>query len=188
MKYKRLLGAGIAGLAILLGASLAFTQVVPNFPARVNQTTQISYYRLVVSGTDQGFLQGNRSQKFGRLSKDTMITRYTVSINTAFNAGTNNNIWIGAINAINGLNVNAPISAANYVLVAPTDGKGAANADQSGWSAGTVGRASIGTAANFGTRLTSGGDVDLWVNYSGTGTTATAGAAIFIIEFVPDVN
>lgn len=183
MKMRNVFAALIAALSIGAGIYLAsvptLAQQVPS--ARQNTTQQTNYYRKTVNFSD-GYNSGNTSLRIGRLPSNAFITRYTVQVSTAFNGTGANRVYLGAGNFSTTNAATATISAANYVLAAQTDG-GIAGTGLS-WTSGTVGFANILTSANLGTRLTSGGEVDLWANFAGT--SATAGAVTFTIEYIPD--
>lgn len=187
MKMRNVFAGLIAALSIGIGVTLAvnpeaFAQQRPS--ARVNTTQQVHFYRKTINFND-AFAAGNTSIRFGRLPSNASILRYNVDVRTAFVGGGTNRIVLGAGNFANA-GPAATLSAANYVLAQATDG-GITTGVGTTWTAGTVGLATILTGANFGTRLTSAGEVDLWANYT-CGTTCTAGQATFTIEYIPDTD
>lgn len=164
-RYLRPLAAVAFFVLAGLTASWALTNVDPNrnFPARINQTQQTNYFRVLVNFNDARISSG---VKYGRLPANAYITSVTAHVLTAFNGGSTNVLTVGT-------------SAAANEIIAATG----ANASIDETSATFQ---SLTAAAGLGTAVTSLGEVDLYAKYTQTGTPATTGKAIIVISFVPD--
>lgn len=164
---SRILGAILASLVVASTAALALTNP-PSFPARQYQTQNLTYFRKTVNFNDANISAG---VKFGALPAGAFITGIKCYVTTAFNAATTNNLKIGTTQA--GSDILAGGVTAGTNCVAATTGI------QSITAAPGLGLAVTGAATPTG----STGGWDLWVQYTQTGTAATAGAVTFIIDY-----
>jgi len=119
---------------------------------------QTHFLRKTVNYNDSGIAGG--VQMPAALPAGARITAIRVYVDTAFNAGTTNNLLIG------------------------TTAGGNDVATTSDTAAGTAGYKSVTT----GLTKTFAADSSIYVAYTQTGTPATAGAATIIIEFVPNID
>lgn len=161
-RMKMALVAGLALLASIAGALALNQDQTRNFPARLFATQQVHYYRVVVNFNDPNI---STAQKFGALPSNAYIQDVQVEIQTAFNAGTTNNLSFGTTS-----------TATELVAVADLTGGGGA---------------SIGTQVTrinrgLGRSLTASGDTTLFAKYTQTGSAATTGKAVFVITYIPD--
>ncbi len=144
-----------AGLAVAsFHVAAVVAQPVPDFSARQNTTQQTNYFRKLVNFDSARIANG---VKFGRLPPNAYITRVSIHVVTALNGSGE---------------LTAGISASAVDLIATGDVTEA--------SAGSI----FTPATGAGVKLTSAGEQDLWVKYSGTNP--TTGKAYIVVEFVPD--
>jgi hypothetical protein len=127
--------------------------------ARQNRTQETHYLRFAVNYNDQGLAAGVGKQW---LPKGAIIVGSSVYVGTAFNAATTNIVTVG----IN--------SAAYDNIVAAGD------ADESAVAL-TNGIKPTGTALG-----PLAADSQVFVKYAQTGTAATAGAAVVMIQYIPN--
>jgi predicted ribosomally synthesized peptide with SipW-like signal peptide len=166
MKSKFLRTAALAGLLSLAAIGGAFalfndqTRIFnPRFDPNANHP---SYYRVTINYNDS--LIGN-GQKFGALGANEFIKSIDCQVVTAFNASTNN-VTFGIT------------SAANEIM--------ASSGTNASITPGTPGIYHVTAANGLGITATSAGTVQLWAKYAQTGTAATAGQVICILDFVPN--
>ena len=119
---------------------------------------QTQYYRITVNFNDPGIASG---VAFGAMPKGAFIMQVSTHVVTGFNAATTNTITIGTTQA----NANEIVASGAI-------------------TAGTPGFSNQTTAAGLGLAATNAADVTLWVKYAQTGTAATAGQAVIILEYV----
>jgi len=117
------------------------------------------YYRLTINYNDVGAPAG-AAQKFGALPARAFITAVMYSVETAFNAGTNNNVSIGT-----------STTATEILAATAMTGSGFTNAT---------------AAAGLGLAATAAGPTTLYLKFALSGTAATAGKATIIIQYLLD--
>lgn len=148
-------------LDALTGFGLVGLTVPPTFPARDDAAYRLSpkYFRKIVNFNDANIATG---VKFGRLPSNAFLLRATCQVIVAFNAATTNVLTFGttAANA-NELSGTADINEATL------------NTLQSCLASGATGM-----------QLTTGVENDVYVKYTQTGAAATAGQAIWILEYI----
>ncbi len=98
--------------------------------------------------------------KIGAIPKNAVVLRTVVSVQTAYNAGTTNVLIVGT-------------SGDDDALVA------AGGVDETAVAATSVAPATLGGL------LSSSADTDIYVEYTQSGTAASAGASSIVVEFVP---
>ncbi len=125
--------------------------------ARQNVTQQPSYYRVTINYNDPNI---GTAQKFGALKQNSYINGVSCHVMTAFNASTTNVLTIGTS------------TSANEII-----GSGDINEASAQYQNVTT---------PLGVTVTSAADVTLYAKYAQTGTAATAGKAVCVIEFIPD--
>lgn len=137
------------------------TTVPPTFPARDQGAYQqsVKYFRKLVNWNDANIATG---VKFGRLPANAFLIRATCQIITAFNAVTTNVLTFGITAA-----------SANEITGAADINEATLNTLQSCLAAGAT-----------GLQLTTATEVDLYAKYAQTGTAATAGQAIWVLEYI----
>lgn len=124
--------------------------------ARVYHTQQVHYLRRTVDFNTAGIATG---VQLGRLPAGALITRTTVRVVTAFNAASTNVLTVGT-EGDSGLD--------NIV------------------AAGDVTEGSIGSAAVVGPLDPLAADTNVLISYTQSGTAATAGRAVIVLEYVPN--
>lgn len=137
------------------------TTVPPTFPARDQGAYQqsVKYFRKLVNWNDAGIAAG---VKFGRLPANAFLIRATCQIVTAFNAVTTNVLTFGTTStSSNELSGSADINEATL------------NTLQSCLASGAT-----------GLQLTTATENDIYAKYTQTGTAATAGQAIWVLEYI----
>ncbi len=143
-----------------------------SYPPRQATSLQTNYVRKVVNFSDGNVAGG---YQFGTVPLNAFITRVHVDIVTAFNAGTTNVLTFGVTQQ----NANELVASGDVTAGTP------------GYSAVTrgLGRAQTQNPSNASSTsgVTSGeGGVALFAKYAQTGTAATAGQAVVVIEYVPN--
>ncbi len=131
----------------------------PGTTARKNSTQQVGYLRFAVNWNDQGIASGVGKQT---LPAGAIITDTDVFVGAAFNAATTNVLTVGT-------------TAGGSNIVA------AADVDETTAPALTKGIKPTGSALG---PLAS--DTQVFVNYTQTGTAATAGSAVVMIKYIPN--
>ena len=126
--------------------------------ARRNSTQQVGYARFTVNYGDVNVANGNNKQW---LPAGALILRTSVCIVTAFNAGTTNVLTVGL-----GATNNNVVASGN---VTPGTAGQTINIEPTG--------AALGPLA---------ADSQLNVTFTQTGTAATAGQAIVVVEYIPN--
>jgi len=123
---------------------------------RVTQYQLKHYLRKLVNFNDTGIAAG---VIMGTIPSGSLITNVEISVTTAFNAATTNNLLLGSSGADN-----------TYVQTADA-------------AAGTLGAKNVTRAFALGPVAT---DIDVYVSYTQTGTAATAGVAYIVVNYVPN--
>jgi len=165
----RILGA-LALLGLVAFGSTAFALTVPaSFPARVLQTQTTVHFRKTVNFNDANISAG---VKIGAIPAGAFITSVKCYVVTAFNAVTTNSLAIGST-----------ATGSDFLAAGTTAGTNCV--------AATAGFQSITAAAGLGLSVTGGatptgstGAWDLFVRYTQTGTAATAGQVVFVVEYI----
>lgn len=164
MKLSRL---ALAGLLAFFAAGAAFALNVDQTRNMVKRYDPDSYhpnyYRVTINYNDKNISAG---QAFGALGQNEYIRNVDCHVTTAFNAGTNNFLSLGTSTAANEI---VASSGANASI-----------------TPGTTGIYHLASAAGLGVAATSAADVTLYAKYSQSGTAASAGQAVCIIETVPN--
>lgn len=166
----RILGAvALLGL-VFVGSAYALTNP-PSFPARQLSLQAINTFRKTVNFNDANITTG---VKIGAIPAGAFITGVKCYVNTAFNAGTTNNLLIGSA-AAGGQFLASGVTAGTNCVAA------------------TAGYQSVTAAAGLGLSVTGGatptgstGAWDVFVTYTQTGTAATAGSVTYVIDYVPN--
>jgi hypothetical protein len=131
---------------------------IPGSTARQNAAQQVHYLRFAVNWSDNGIASGLGKQW---LPKGAVITGTSVYVGAAFNAATTNVLTVGT-------------NATYDNIVAAGDADEAAVAI-------TNGIKPTGTA--LGPLAT---DAQVFAKYAQTGTAASAGSAIVVIQYIPN--
>lgn len=131
---------------------------------RLLNSQALAYYRLTINWNDPSI---SSSQYVAELPANSYIYAIDAYVTTAFNAGTTNVITVGTT------------SSSHNELVA------------SGVTAGTPGVYHLTSAAGLGLAVTENGtwlglNMPVYVNYTQTGTAATAGQVVVIIAYIPN--
>lgn len=131
---------------------------------RYNSTQNVEYYRFTINWNDPSI---SASQYVGQLPSNSYVLSIDADVTTAFNAGTTNVLTVGTT------------AATHNELVA------------SGITAATPGVYHLTSAAGLGVQVSMGGTwigqtMPIYLNYTQTGTAATAGQVIITIAFVPN--
>lgn len=160
---RTLMVVGLAGL--LLGTALAITPYDSSRPPQRRElsTQQTHYWRFTVNFNDPSI---GTSQLVAMLGRNAFIVNVMVEVVTAFNAATTNTLTVGTT------------STSINELVASGDLPG------NGTSSLSTGVTRV--TRGFGRGLTASADTGIYVKYAQTGTAATTGRAIVVIEAVPD--
>jgi hypothetical protein len=160
----KLLKSLIAVAVVLasVAAALAFTPYdsTKTPVKRFFSTQQTHYYRLTINYNDP---QIGTNQQFGAVAQNAFIDRVMCFVVVAFNAGSTNVLTLGTLPAT-----------ANELTGA------------TGVTPGTIGFYDITAANTRGVAQTSDADHILYAKYAQTGTPATAGQAICVVEFTPN--
>ena len=150
--------AAFALSAFAVTAAFALSQDQTRiFPKRAYANYQPLYYRTTINLNDPGIAAG---QQFGSLAQNDFVKAIDCAVTTAFNATTSNTITFGTTKT----NANEIVG--------------------SGITAGTIGVYHLTTALGLGVTATSAADVPLYAKFAQTGTAATAGQVMCVIEFV----
>lgn len=161
---KSAIGAALLASFAFVPANALVTDPNKTIPARTCELSQqVCYFRVTVNFNDPRIASG---VWFGTIPKNSFITAIDAQVVTAFNAGTTNVITVGAT------------ATANEIVA-------------SGITAATPGIYHLTTAAGLGNLITNNttyqtalnGDVPLYVKYAQTGTAATTGQVIIVIQF-----
>jgi hypothetical protein len=168
---NRILSGISAAMAAFIFAPLAFALTNPaSFPPRVLQEQTSVHFRKLVNFNDANIGTG---VKIGAMPAGAYITGIRCYVVTAFNAATTNNLLIGTAAA--GAQLLAGGVTAGTNCVAATTG------NQNMSAAPGLGLAVTNTT-NTPTGNTGGWDI--WVTYTQTGTAATAGQVVFVIDYI----
>lgn len=154
------LRVALVALAVVAGIGVAYAlnqDQTRNFPARLGQTQQTNYYRVLINFNDPNI---STAQKFGALPQNSFILNTDVEIVTAFNAGTTNVLTIGTSTTANEIVASGDVTAGSTGVTSVSRGRGRS--------------------------LTSSGDTTLYAKFTQTGAAATTGQAIVVIEYVPN--
>lgn len=137
------------------------TTVPPTFPARDQGAYQQTpkYFRKLVNWNDANIATG---VKFGRLPSNAFLIRATCQVITAFNAATTNVLTFGTTAA-----------SANELTGTGDINEATLNTLQSCLASGATGM-----------QLTTATENDLYAKFAQTGAAATAGQAIWVLEFI----
>lgn len=161
--------AMLAGAFAFLGVAPAPAQTV-NYSPRVIPLQVVQTFRKTVNFNDANIATG---VKFGALPQGAYLISVRCFIVTAFNAGTTNSLAIGTTAA--GSDILAGGTTGGTNCVAGTAGEQALTS--------AVG---LGVTPYAGTPTGSNGGFDMFARFTQTGTAATAGKVIFIINYIPD--
>lgn len=136
------------------------TTVPPTFSARDQGAYQQTpkYFRKLVNFNDANIATG---VKFGRLPANVFLIRATCQIIVAFNAVTTNVLTFGTT------------TTANEITAAGDINEATLNTLQACLNSGAT-----------GLQLTTATENDLYAKYAQTGTAATAGQAIWVLEYI----
>lgn len=178
--WKKLLRAAAPlAVAAFIGAALfapnVMGQVVqPTFSARLFNSQQTHYCRKTINFNDntQGpstAAGGRQGAKMCRLPSNAYIRSVSANVTTAFD-GTTPVLALGA--DVSPFTVNNRITATAGDRVA-------------GFDAATATFQNLAAAQGLGVRVTSAGEVDLYVAYGVSSGTPTAGVATVVVEYVP---
>lgn len=152
-------------LDALTGFGLIGLTVPATFPARDESDYRhsIKTFRKLVNFNDANIATG---VKFGRLPVGAFLLRATCQIIVAFNAATTNVLTFGTTStSANELSGSADINEATLNTL----------------------QACLASGAT-GVQLTTGVENDLFVKYTQTGGVATAGQAIWVLEYIANVD
>lgn len=158
--------------AAVMPASALYNDQTRKYMPRQMPGQVVNYYRFTLNYNDPRI---NVAQLFGALPANAYVLSMDAYVTTAFNAGTTNVITIGATTAANEISASGTIAPA------------------------TLGVQHLTTAAGLGLAVTgsntyivgaTGGPippyVPLYVEYTQTGTAATAGQVTVVIAYVPN--
>jgi hypothetical protein len=140
-----------------------------SFPPRQETTHQVNYIRKVVNFSDPGLSTG---VCFAAIPLGSYILKSEAEIVTAFNAGTTNPLSLGTTTAANELLQSGDITAATPAVYTNTRGNGRSLTQTA-------------TAAVSGVVVAEGG-IGLFVKYAPTGTAATTGQAVLVVQYIPN--
>lgn len=162
-----------AALSVLLALAFGLALVAPSHalvtdPTKIqtarncSQTQNVCYMRVTVNFNDPRIGSG---VWFDTIPKNAYVLAIDAHVTTAFNAGTNNNLSIGATAA--GTDFLAATSVASTGVQHLTSAAG------------------LGLAATSNTSLQTAinGDVPMYIKYAQTGTAATAGVVTVVISY-----
>ncbi len=152
-----------------VGAATAVTfDKTRTHPARTYNMQMVHYYRATINFNDPVIGTG---VWYGSLPPNAYVLSMDAYVTTAFNAGTNNFVTVGA--------------------TATTGNEFIGNTDI---TSGTIGVYHLTTSNGLGLKITSNttyqtsinGEVPLYAKYVQSGTAATAGQATIIIAYIPN--
>lgn len=138
----------------------------PQYATRQNYEKMVSYLRKTVNFNDLGIDSG---VQIGSIPLGACILRSNVIVKTAFNAATTNVLTVG-------------VTATATELVGSADVTEGTPAIYTGAAAG---QGDVNTLAATGV---SNGNVGIFAKYTQTGTAATTGQAIVVIEYIDGVD
>lgn len=164
MKTKLLRGTAAALVSVFaIGAAFALNVDQTRTMVKRYDPTNYhpNYYRVTINYNDPGISAG---QAFGALGQNEFIRAIDCHVTTAFNASTTNVLTFGTTKA-----------SANEIV-------------QSGQitASSTTARQALTSAIGLGVNATSAGDVTLYAKYAQTGTAATAGSMMCVMETIPN--
>jgi len=168
---NRVLGALSAALTAFLFIAPVFALTSPaSFAPRVLQTQTSVHFRKTVNFNDANIAAG---VKIGAIPAGAYITSIRCYVNTTFNAATTNSLLIGTTAGGNNLLAGGVTAGTNCVL-------------------GTGGNQNMTSAPGLGLAVTdvsntptgSTGGWDIFVAYTQTGTAATQGKVVVVIDYV----
>jgi hypothetical protein len=128
--------------------------------ARLDNSQQVAFFRRTVNFDTAG-IGTNGTVWLGTLPPNAIVTGCTVKITAAFNAVTTNVLTVGDATVPDSVFAAADL---NETVVATTV-----------------------VAAAVGYRGSTTAETPLFVKYTQTGTAATAGQAIIMLSFIPDI-
>lgn len=158
---KRILSLALA-VALFASAPLiaAFALNVDQnrtIPKRLIPLQATNTYRLTVNYNDPNI---STAQAFGAIGQNAFIVNVEVEIVTAFNAGSTNVLTIGTSTSANEIVSSSDVDETTPGVTRVTRG--------------------------FGRSLTASADTTLYAKYTQTGTPATTGQAVIVIEYIPN--
>lgn len=162
-------------VAVPLLAPDVLGQVQPTFSARVFNSQQTHYCRKTVNFNDPfqgpgGTVATRTGAKMCRLPQNAYIRSVMAHVTTAFD-GTTPVLALGADVS--------PFTVNNRITASVGD-------RQAGFDATTATPQNLLFAQGLGVKVTSAGDVDLYVAFGVTSGTPTAGVATVVVEYVPN--
>lgn len=168
--YLKKIGLGLLGLVI--GGSIAWALTSPpSYSLRQVPWQTTTHYRMTINYNDGNITAG---VKVGSLPVSAFITAQYCHVLTVFNAGVTNQLLVGTTQGAadwlaggSSANTNCNLASATFQPLSSSAG---------------MGMAVTKTSPTTGTT----GGWDLWVKYSTSGTAASTGQVIYIIEYVPN--
>lgn len=182
MRYLRNIGGALVGA--LFAAAVVAMSILPasalvfpgQFAPRVFQTQQTHYERHVVSITSTGiivdggglatpFSSGSASIRIGALPYNAYLLRFQLDTVTACNAGTTCTLALGTASG------GGQIAAASTIAAAAITNP-------------TLSGAGLSVTGNGATQSGANGGFDIWLTVAQTGTAATAGTVVVVLEYL----
>jgi hypothetical protein len=163
IKYLKMAVAAALVAASAYAALALNLDQTRTFPVRQFATQQTAYHRVTINYNDPNI---GLAQQFGTLNTNQFVVAITCQVTTAFNAGSTNVVTLGTTKA----SANEIVSSGGSATTSIT--------------ANSATFQPLTTAIGLGVAVTSAGQASLYAKYAQTGTPATAGSVICVIETV----